>query len=219
MDFVDVDDVAVVFLLNAVHNLLDAVLEVAAILRAGQQRADVELIDAAALQTLGHAALFYHARQSPDERRLTHAGLADVQRIVLVAPTEHLDGARQLVFAADERIVALVEVVHAGDKPSPCRLVLLTGLFLQMVVELVAADELADEVALLVAQRVLQQIARPRLFQLQDAHDEVGHVERLGTAVHDLLAGDVDDLTELHRGFGVVVTVVGHGLDGLESFL
>ena len=88
-----------------------------------------------------------------------------------------------------------------------------------MVVELVAADELAEEVALLVAQRVLQQIARPRIVQLQHAHDEVGHVERLGTAVHDLLAGDVDDLTELHRGFGVVVTVVGHGLDGLESFL
>ena len=56
MYLVDIYDVSVALLLDAVHNLLDAILKVTTILGTSQQRADVELIDAATLQTLWHLA-------------------------------------------------------------------------------------------------------------------------------------------------------------------
>ena len=78
MDLVDVHDVLMALLLYAVHDLLDAVLEVPTILRARQQRADVELIDAAALQALRHLPVLDHPRQTPHKSRLAHTGLAHV---------------------------------------------------------------------------------------------------------------------------------------------
>ena len=198
VDLVDIDNVLVALFHDAVHDLLDAVFEIATILRTGQECANVELIDATALQPLGHLTLFNHPRQTPDEGRLAHTGLAHVQRIVLVATTKHLDSALQFLFAANQGVMALVEVVHAGDESSPRGLgLLLAGLFLEMVLEFAAADELAHEIALLVAQRILQQIAGPRLLQLQQAHHEMWQVEGFRTAVHHLLAGKFDDLPEL----------------------
>ena len=60
---------------------------------------------------------------------------------------------------------------------------------------------------LLVGQSILQHIARPRLFQMQDAHDQVGNIQRFGTTVDHLLTGIVDDFTELCRCLWFVVTV------------
>ena len=56
VNLIDIHDVSVALLLDAVHDLLDAILKVTTILGTSQQRADVELIDAATLQTLWHLA-------------------------------------------------------------------------------------------------------------------------------------------------------------------
>ena len=85
MYLVDIDDVVVALLLHAIHNHLDAVFEVATILRASHQRSHVKLVYLAAHQSFGHLSFFYHPCQSPHEGCLAHARLSHVQRIVLVS--------------------------------------------------------------------------------------------------------------------------------------
>ena len=114
----------------------------------------------------------------------------------------------------------LIQLVHAGHQPSPSRLVLpFARLLFQMVVELIEADQLAHEVTLLIDERVLQQIARPRLFQAQNAHHEVGQVEFLRTAVHHLLTGKLNHLSHLHRSLRLILLVLRHRLDVLQLLL
>ena len=64
---------------------LQPLLELAAVLRAGEERADVERPDALALEALGHVARDDALREPFDDRRLPHAGLADEHRVVLRA--------------------------------------------------------------------------------------------------------------------------------------
>ncbi len=120
---------------------LQPLLEVAAIARAGQQRAHVERVDHRLLQHLGHLALDDLARQALGDRRLADAGLADIERVVLGAAAQHLDGALDLVLAADQRIDAalaglLVEVDAIGGQ----RLVALLGAALAAILLLRALD-------------------------------------------------------------------------------
>ena len=97
------DDLA--FLLGQiVQHRLEALLELAAELGAGDERAHVEREDALVLQSLGHLAVDDALRQALDDGGLADAGLADQHRIVLGAPLQHLDGAADLIVAADDRI-------------------------------------------------------------------------------------------------------------------
>ena len=105
MNFVDIHDVVAAFLLYAVHNHLDAVLEVAAILCTCQQRTHVKLIDLAAFQPFWHLSFFNHPYQSPDERCLTYTRLTHVQRVVLVPAAQHLDGSLQFFLSSNQRIL------------------------------------------------------------------------------------------------------------------
>ena len=94
---------------------LEALLEITAVLGTGNQGAHVERVDRAVAQYLGHALLDDHACESLGQRGLADAGLADVQRIVLAAAAENLDGALDLEFAADQGVDfpfdgALIEV-------------------------------------------------------------------------------------------------------------
>ena len=95
-------------LLQLGDHALQALLEVAAVLGAGDQRAHVERVDGAVGEHLRHLALDDQARQAFGDRGLADAGLADVQRIVLAAAAQDLDGALDLELAADERIDAPV---------------------------------------------------------------------------------------------------------------
>ena len=79
-------------------------LELAAIFRAGDQRAHVEREHLLVLQALRHVALHDAMRQPLDDRRLADARLADQHGIVLGAARQHLDGAPDLLVAADHRI-------------------------------------------------------------------------------------------------------------------
>ena len=83
---------------------LQPLLELAAVLGAGEHRADVERDQALALQTLGHVAVGDAPGEALDDGGLADARLADQHRVVLRAPAEHLDDAADLVVAADDRI-------------------------------------------------------------------------------------------------------------------
>ena len=211
---------------NPVHNHLDAFLEVATILRAGQERSHIKLIHLATLQAIRHAPFLDETHQSPDEGGLAHAWLAHMQRVVLVAAAQHLNGALELLFAPNERILLRVEVVHAGDQSAPglARLLfdavlLLPALVLILILVLilvfiefrllnfvlifVGADERAQKFTLMAVQRSFQQIAGPGVLQLENAHREMWYVQGVGTTACDLLAGIFNHLAELGRSFGL----------------
>ena len=90
---------------------LEPLLELAAELGAGDQRAHVEREDLLVLQPLGHVAVDDAAGQPLDDGGLAHARVADQHRVVLGAPGEDLDDAPDLLVAADHR----VELALAGQ--------------------------------------------------------------------------------------------------------
>ena len=118
MDLVDEHD-RVRMLLDLLHHLLQALFEIAAIARAGEKRAHVEGKDGGAFQHLRHLALHDLAGKSLRDGGLADAGIADEERVVLLAAAQDLDGALDLRLATDQRIDAailrlLVEVDAIG---------------------------------------------------------------------------------------------------------
>ncbi len=83
---------------------LQPLLELAAIFRAGNQRAHVEREQLLVLQAFRHVAVDDALGQALDDGGLADAGLADQHRIVLGPARQHLDGAADLLVAADHRI-------------------------------------------------------------------------------------------------------------------
>ena len=96
------DDVRVVGQL--LHDRLEALFELTAILRAGDDQRDVEREDPLVGEEVRHVAVDDLLRQPFDDRRLADARLADEHGVVLRAAAEHLLHALELVLAADERI-------------------------------------------------------------------------------------------------------------------
>ena len=114
VDLVDEQDGARLLLHLGDHGL-EALLEIAAILGARQQAAQVEGIDDAIGQRIRHAPLDDEPREALHNGRLADARFADVQRVVLAATAQDLDGALDFDLPAHERIDApldgsLVEV-------------------------------------------------------------------------------------------------------------
>ena len=102
MELVDEQDAA--GLLDLIDHALEALLELAAILGAGHQRAHVQRHNPLALDAIGHIAGDDPLGQPLDNRRLADARLADQRRVVLGAARKNLDHAIDLVRAADHRI-------------------------------------------------------------------------------------------------------------------
>src|SRR5215213_139280 len=96
------DDVAA--LGDLFHHLLEALLELAAVLGAGDQRGQVEGVDLLVLEQLRHLAFVDTRREALDDGRLADAGLAEQHRVVLRAPREDLHDPLDLRFAADDRV-------------------------------------------------------------------------------------------------------------------
>ena len=91
---------------DLLEHRLEALLELAAVLRARDHRADVERDQPLVAQTLGHVALDDAAGETLDDRGLADAGLADEHGVVLRAARQHLDDAPDLLVAADDRVDA-----------------------------------------------------------------------------------------------------------------
>ena len=88
--------------LDVVEHGLEPFLELAAILRAGDHRTEVERDDGLVAQALGNIARDDALGQALDDRGLTDAGLADQHRVVLGATGQHLHDAANLVVAPDD---------------------------------------------------------------------------------------------------------------------
>jgi hypothetical protein len=91
---------------DLVERLLEALLELTAVLRARNHAGEVERDDAGARQRRGHVALDDAPGQTLDDRGLADAGLADEDGVVLPAAGEDLDGLLDLLLAADHRVDA-----------------------------------------------------------------------------------------------------------------
>ena len=104
------DDLAVGAALDLLQDGLEPLLELAAVLRAGDHRGQVEADQALVAQRLGHVAGDDPLGQALDDGGLADAGLADEHGVVLGPPRQHLDDAADLGVAADHR----VELALAG---------------------------------------------------------------------------------------------------------
>ena len=96
------DDVAA--LGDLLHHLLQALLELTAVLRAGDERREVEGVDLLALQEVGHLVRGDALREALDDGGLADARLADQHRVVLRAAREDLHDPLDLGLAADDRV-------------------------------------------------------------------------------------------------------------------
>ena len=96
------DDVRV--LGQLLHDRLEALFELTAVLRAGDDQRDVEREDPLVGEEVRHVAVDDLLRQPFDDGGLADARLADEHGVVLGAAAEHLLHALDLDVAADERI-------------------------------------------------------------------------------------------------------------------
>ena len=117
------------FLLGEIgEHRLQALLELAAEFRARDQRAHVERQDALVAQAFGHFAIDDALREALDDGGLADAGFADEHGIVLGAPLQDLNGAADLIVAADDRIeLALARALGEVDAVLLERLAILLG--------------------------------------------------------------------------------------------
>src|SRR3954447_10063170 len=96
------DDVAA--LGDLLHHLLEALLELAAVLRARDQGGQVQRVDLLALEDLRYVGVGDPLGEALDDGRLADARLADQHRVVLGAPREDLHDPLDLRLAPDHRV-------------------------------------------------------------------------------------------------------------------
>ena len=83
---------------------LQTLLELTAVLGAGDHRAEIERDQPLVLQRLRHVTGHDPLRETFHDRGLAHARLTDQHRVVLRAAREHLDRASDLLVSADHRV-------------------------------------------------------------------------------------------------------------------
>ena len=104
VEFVDEEDHPALGRGDLLEHRLEPLLEFAAVLGSGDQRAHVERDDLTVLEALGHVSAHDPAREPLDDRGLADAGLADQHRVVLGPARQDLDHAPDLVVTADHRV-------------------------------------------------------------------------------------------------------------------
>ena len=85
-------------------HLLDPLLEIAAVARAGEQRAHIQRVDHRVFEDLWHLVFDDLAGQTLGDGRLADARITHQKRVVLAPAAQHLDAALHLVSAPDQRI-------------------------------------------------------------------------------------------------------------------
>ena len=109
VELVDEQD-RVVGVAQLLDDLLEPLLELAAVLRAGDERADVEGQDPLVEQDVRDVARDDPVGEALGDGGLAHAGLADQGGVVLGLAAQDLDDPLDLLLAADHR----VQLVRAG---------------------------------------------------------------------------------------------------------
>ena len=154
--FVDEQDDLPLGALYFVEHRLEPFLELAAVLRAGDERAHVERHQRAALEAVGHVAIGDTQREAFGDRGLAGPGFADERGIVLGSARENLHGAADFLVAADHRVELAVA----------CRLRQVAGVFLHRVVAFLGARAVGGAAAGHFLDRGLERLGvDPRRFQ------------------------------------------------------
>ena len=107
VQLVDEDD-GILRLHQFLHDGLEPLFKLAAILRAGHDQRQIEREDALVRQERRHFAVGDALRQAFDDGGLADAGLADQHRIVLGAAAQNLDHALEFAVASNQRIELVV---------------------------------------------------------------------------------------------------------------
>ena len=116
VQFVDEHDSAAFVGGDVLQYRLEPLLELAAILGAREQHRHVERKHALVFERLRHFAIDDALGEPFHDRGFAHARLADQHRVVLGATLEDLDGAADLVVAADDRVeLALARAFREVD--------------------------------------------------------------------------------------------------------
>ncbi len=193
------DDLA--FLLREiVEHRLQPLLELAAELRACNQRAQIQCQDSLGLDPFGHFSVDDALSEPFDDGRLADARFADEHGVVLGSALEHLDGPAYLVVAPDDRIE--LPLLGASREVDCIFIERLTGVLGIGVVHLRTAADLFDrlleraldrpgalqhtaEIAAVLARRQHEQLAgdiavAPLLGEL------IGHVQEFVQVVGDM---------------------------------
>ena len=205
-------------------HLLQPLLEIAAIAGAGEQRAHVEREHGGVGEHLRHLAVDDAARQPLGDRGLADARLAHEQRVVLLPPAQHLDGAADLGLAADQRVdLALARLLVEVDAIGLERVALLLGVVAGLGFGLLIGaahrprfrhagplgDAVADVVDRVVAGHVLllQEIGGVALAlgEDRDQHVGAGHLLAAGGLHMDHRA--LDHALEAGGGLGILGAV------------
>ena len=103
MELINEDD-HVARLNDLLHDHLETLFELAAILGAGHKRPQVQRDDAPVEQIVGNLRAHDALGEPFDDRRLADTGFPDQHRVVLGPPAEDLQHPLDLVLAADDRI-------------------------------------------------------------------------------------------------------------------
>ena len=223
VDFVDEQD-GVRVRLQLLQHLLQPLLEVAAIAGAREQRAHVEREHGGGRQHFRHFAIDDALGKPFRDRGLADAGIADEQRIVLLAAAQHLDRAVDFGIAADDRIdLAVARLLVEVDAIGFERLALLLGVLVALGFGLLIdaahgsgfgdagplGDAVTDIVDRVVAGHVLllQEISGMTLAlgEDRDQHVGAGHLFAAGRLHMDHRA--LDHALETRGRLGVVGAV------------
>jgi hypothetical protein len=129
MDLVD-EKYRIRMFLELAHDRFEPLLEIASITCPGEHRTHIEREYLCVLQNLGDVTLAYLESKTLGESGLTHTRFADVERIVLLSTTQHLDRSFDLGGAADYGI----------DLPLPCSFDKLVGKTLERFASLGRPD-------------------------------------------------------------------------------
>ena len=134
--------------LHFVEHALESLLELAAILRTGDERPHVERHQLAILERVGNVAIGDAERQPFHDRGLAHAGIADEHGVVLGPTRQDLNRASDLLIPADDRI----------ELPVPGGLGEVAGEFLQRIVAVLGACRVGGAPAAELVDRFVQRL-------------------------------------------------------------
>ena len=199
VQLVDEDDVAPLGGRDLLDHGLEALLELAAVLGARDQRSQVERDQVLVPQRVGDVPVHDALCQSFHDRGLPDARLADQHRVVLGTARQHLHDAADLLVAADHRVELRFAGLLGEIAREPLeRLILLLRLLVGHAMGAAHAFERRQQVVVAHARR-RQQLPGGRALQVGQGEQQVlgrdvGVAQRLG-----LRLSTVERLTHLAR--------------------
>ena len=203
------DDPALAGLDLAEHGL-EPLLELAPVLGAREERADVERDHAAVAERLGDVAGHDALGEALDDRGLADAGIADQHRVVLGPAREDLDHAADLLVAADHRVELAASASAVRSRPNFSSACAVSSGFGESGD--VRADDLVDR--LLDRAAVGEQVGDARLASGEGEQQVLGR-DRLPALRRGLALGGLKRRDQAARGTGLGrVGAADHGQVG-----